>query len=108
MVAVANEVTPERVVELLNEGFALFDDMTYVRHLKGQEEYGPVSFLDPDKDLVEWTMEELADAGNYIRYLFARLHIIRTIASQEFEYKEVTIRPAAFTPSKPRMDKESQ
>lgn len=91
-----NKITPERIVELVAEGYELFDELTAERHTKGQVEYGAYTFLEPDKNLIEEAMEELADAANYLRYLFAKLHILNTVLDAALGDHEVNIGPDSF------------
>jgi hypothetical protein len=91
-----SELTPEKVAELVAEGYQLFDQMTIDRHIKGQVEYGAYTFLGDNKNLIEEAMEELADSANYLRYLFAKLHILNTVLSDALSGTEVPIGPSAM------------
>jgi hypothetical protein len=91
-----SELTPEEVTQLVSEGYQLFDELTAERHLRGQVEYGAYTFLGADKNLLEEAMDEIADAGNYLRYLFAKLHILNTVLSGALSDTEVEIGPSAM------------
>lgn len=52
----------------------MFDQMCQMRHEAGNEEYGPVAFLENDTLLM--ALEELADLSNYARYTFIKVYIL--------------------------------
>lgn len=95
--------------ELLQKLHEEFEELTYARHQRGAEEYGPVNYL--KVDLPQFIYEEMADIANYARYLYVRVRILEEAArergldlsaglSQEGgKPNQVPYGPTAFTPS---------
>ena len=87
----------EGLTRLVAEGSELFDEMCQSRHDRGQQEYGTFTFL--DRNVTEMAMEELADADNYLRYLFIKLHILNVVLDKELGANDIQIGAGAFTPT---------
>lgn len=56
-----------------------FDLLCQTRHDEGAKEYGPLGFL--TNPMFSYIYEELADASNYLRYLFIKMRLL-----EEFVY----------------------
>lgn len=85
-------------IQELSEGF---DRLCQERHLKGQEEYGKLTFL--GNDVTRMMIEELADTVNYCRYQAIKLMLLQEaleeqLADQLLEegQEEITIGVKAF------------
>ena len=61
---------PELTQRLSDE----FDELCRKRHEQGQKEYGQFTYL--EADLVSMIKEEVADAANYLRYLFIKIALM--------------------------------
>jgi hypothetical protein len=57
----------------INDLSAEFDQMCQLRHEKGAEDYGHLTFL--ENDTLRMLCEELIDAANYARYTYIRLRL---------------------------------
>ncbi len=66
--------------ELLETANQEYFDLCEERHETGAKEYGPLKFL--DVNLPEFIYEELADASNYLRYLYIRLRVLEALANE--------------------------
>ncbi len=66
--------------ELLEKANQEFFDLCEERHNTGAKEYGPINFL--EVNLPEFIYEELADAVNYMRYMYIRLRMIEEAARE--------------------------
>lgn len=53
-----------------------YENLRQSRHAMGQEKYGPFSFL--ERDTVQDVLEEIADAGNYLLYLYIKIRLIES------------------------------
>jgi len=60
---------------LIQQASDELDTTCVERHLRGQEKYGEVPFL--ENDTVEMAMEEVADLMNYMRYTWIKLWLLR-------------------------------
>lgn len=89
-------LSSEELTDMVATAFQQFDQMTVERHLKGQTEYGQYTFLGEGKNLIGEAMEEIADASNYLRYLFAKLYILDQVLAKALEDEEVQIGPQAM------------
>lgn len=65
---------PSTWEEQLEQHNKEFFDLCQARHEGGEKTYGPLGFL--KNDMFQFIYEELADASNYLRYLFIRLRLI--------------------------------
>jgi hypothetical protein len=68
------ELSPEEL-EAVARGFMAFETHTATRHEMGAEKYGEGTFL--GKDILQMTLDELADAANYLRYFYTEIYIKR-------------------------------
>lgn len=65
---------------MVNSLAAEFDELCRSRHAGvGQEQYGNFKFLNNDR-LWEDILEELADASNYLRYMYIRIRMVQEAA----------------------------
>lgn len=76
------ELTPEQLAHM-QELAELFETLRYVRHQKGQEEYGVATFL--ENDLIRMMCEELADTANYCQYQFIKLMTLQERLTEMLE-----------------------
>lgn len=77
----AKEAFEVDLAEKLAEYSKEFDDLTQERHVMGAEKYGPVNFA--SVDTIRMAMEEVADLGNYARYTYIKLCLLRDALMDE-------------------------
>lgn len=68
-------------VEAIQKASEKFDQMCAERHEMGEQEYGPVAFL--ENDTLQMAMEEVVDLANYARYTFVKLELLRNKMNPE-------------------------
>lgn len=71
----------------------IVDDLCALRHEQGEVEYGHLTYLTADLDMMY--IEELADARNYLKYMMIR-HILT--AQRKEQEEDTGIGPKSFTP----------
>lgn len=96
----------------LNAFAAEFENLRTERHNKGAEEYGPTKFMEEGTDLSLMIYEELADAANYLAYMYIRLRTMEELIKHEssnnspdedvVDFVPAADDPDGFSPSSPR------
>lgn len=76
------------LAELLTQADQAFVNSCQARHEKGEEKYGPMTFL--EVDTLEMAMEEVVDLANYARYTFIKLYMLQRAAKRSAERHPAT------------------
>lgn len=71
----------EKTVDLIQQMSDLFDRECQMRHIMGEEKYGPVKFMTVNS--IEEAMAEIVDLANYARYTYIKLALLASSAPVE-------------------------
>jgi hypothetical protein len=72
---------PPEVTVIIQKLSDEFDNFCEDRHTKGADKYGPFKFL--GADVIQETLEEIADMANYARYQYIKLRMLQVRLSED-------------------------